>query len=73
MTNISNFEGLVSLVIVFIASCVHLRRVKAISPYILMHTSGPLSIFRKGAIIGDRLKNHVSTIALGLALYILFR
>lgn len=73
MTNISNLEGLFSVIIVFIISCVHLSRVKALNPYIMTQKSGALSVFYKGAILGTRLKNYVCLIAIILSLYILFR
>ena len=44
MTNISNLEGLFSVIIVFIISCVHLSRVKALNPYIMTQKSGALSV-----------------------------
>ncbi len=73
MTNISSFEGLLSVIIVFIISCVHLSRVKALNPYIMTQKFGALSIFHKGAILGTRLKKYVCIIAIILSLYILFR
>ena len=52
MTNASNFEGLLSLVLIFIASCVHINRVKALKPILSTEFKnyGPLSIFHKASV-----------------------
>lgn len=75
MTNASNFEGLLSLVLIFVASCVHVYRVKALKPILSTDFKqyGPLSIFHKASVVGIRLKWPISILCAALAIYILVR
>ncbi len=73
-TNISTLEGLSSLVLVFICSCVFLRRVRALKSIALQWKPfGPLSIFHKASVIGQRLSSFVATLCVILAIYVLVR
>ena len=57
MTNASSFEGMLSCVLIFIISCVHLRRIRALKPLVLSTKQfGPLSIIYKASVFGVRLK-----------------
>ena len=75
MTNVSTFEGLLSCVLIFICSCVHLRRVKALKPVInnALKQFGPLSIFHKASVIGIRLQVPIGVLCISLAVYIILR
>ena len=74
MTNVSTFEGLLSVVLVFICSCVHIRRLRALKFITLTWNHyGPLSIFHKASVIGLRLSIVVGAACFALALYILIR
>lgn len=75
MTNVSTPEGLISCVLVFICSCAHIRRIRALKPIInsAVKQFGPLSIFHKASVIGMRLQIPVGIICVTLALYILIR
>lgn len=74
MTNVSTFEGLLSVVLVFICSCVHIRRVRALKFITLTWNHyGPLSIFHKASVIGLRLSVVVALLCFSLAIYILVR
>lgn len=72
MTNVSSFEGLATVVLVFICSCAHVRRVKALRPLTTLTLTGPLSLFHKASVIGLRLKEAVGCICIFLGFYILF-
>jgi hypothetical protein len=75
MTNASNLEGLVVIVLVFIATCVHINRIKRLKQ--IFSTSfkrlGPLSIFHKASVIGIRLMYPISFLSMMLAIYIVVR
>lgn len=75
MTNISSFEGLLSCVLIFICSCTHIRRVRALKP--MVHSAlkqyGPLSIFHKASVIGVRLQVPIALCCIAVAIYILLR
>jgi hypothetical protein len=75
MTNLSSFEGLLSCVLIFICSCTHIRRVRALKPMInsALKQFGPLSIFHKASVIGIRLQVQIALLALIIAIYILLR
>ena len=75
MTNASNFEGLMALVFIIIASCVHVYRVKALKPILAtaFKRYGPLSIFHKASVVGIRLKWPISFLCMILSFYILIR
>ena len=75
MTNVSTFEGLLSCVLIFVCSCAHLRRVRALKPVInsALKQFGPLSIFHKASVIGIRLQVPISLSCIALAIYILIR
>ena len=75
MTNVSQIDGLISCVLVFICSCAHIRRIKALKPIIntAVKQFGPFSIFHKASVIGMRLQVPVAIVCLSLALYILAR
>lgn len=75
MTNVSTFEGLLSCVLVFICTCAHIRRVRALKSVInsALKQFGPLSIFHKASVIGLRLQFQISFCCIVLAIYILVR
>lgn len=75
MTNATNIEGLISIVLIFVASCVHVNRVKALKPILStdLKLMGPLSIFHKASVVGIRLKWPISIFCAILAFYILIR
>ena len=75
MTNVSTFEGLLSCVLIFICSCAHLRRVKALKPLInnAVKQFGPLSIFHKASVIGLRLQVPIGILCITVAIYIIVR
>ena len=73
MTNVGSFEGLATLVLIFIVTCVLLRRVRALRPLTEeWKTSGPLSLLHKASVIGLRLKPAVAGLCFSLGSYILF-
>jgi len=69
MTNVGSFEGLASLGLVFITTCVLLRRVRALQSLTEFHH---WSITRKASAIGLRLKPAVALACFLLGSYILF-
>jgi hypothetical protein len=72
MTNISSPGGLLCCIILFICSCVHFRRVKALKHILEMaKDKGPLSIFQKAAVIGVRLQYQIGILSIILAIVIL--
>ena len=75
MTNVSTIEGLISCVLVFISTCVHIRRIRALKPIInsAVKQFGPLSIFHKASVIGMRLQIPIGIICVVLGLFILIR
>ena len=75
MTNVSTFEGLLSCVLIFICSCAHLRRVKALKPLInnAVKQFGPLSIFHKASVIGLRLQVPIGILCITVAIYVIVR
>ena len=74
MTNVTTLEGLLSVVLVFICSCVHIRRVRALKFMTLSWNHyGPLSILHKASVIGIRLSVGVAALCFSLAIYILLR
>jgi len=74
MTNVTTLEGLLSVVLIFICSCVHIRRVRALKFITLSWNQfGPLSIFHKASVIGIRLSPVVAVLCFALAVYILLR
>ena len=57
MTNAYSFEGLLACVLVFICSCVHIRRVRSLKHFIVDNKcNGFFSIFYKASVIGLRLQ-----------------
>jgi hypothetical protein len=74
MTNVTSLEGLMAVVLVFICSCVHIRRVRALKFITLSWNHyGPLSIFHKASVIGIRLSVSVASLCFALALYVVLR
>ena len=75
MTNVSTIEGLISCVLVFITTCVHIRRIRALKPIInsAVKQFGPLSIIHKASVIGIRLQIPVGIVCIILGLFILIR
>jgi hypothetical protein len=71
MTNVSSFEGLASVFLVALCTCVHLVRIKSLKPITDLWI-GPLSLFRKAAVLGLRLKVAIGALCLALAFFILF-
>ena len=72
MTNVSDFEGLLACVLIFICTCAHIKRIKVLRPLINWRQFGPLSIFSKAAVIGIRLQVQVGILCLILSFYMLF-
>ena len=74
MTNVSTLEGLLTVVLIFICSCVHIRRVRALKFITSTWTHyGPLSIFHKASVIGIRLSLVVALLCFGVALCVILR
>lgn len=73
MTNISNLDGLIAGLLVFVCSCVMLRRVKAMQTLFMRQQFGPLSVLHKASVIGTRLATPIACIAIALAVYIIWR
>ena len=73
MTNISNLDGLIAALLVFVCSCVMLRRVKAMQPLFMRQQFGPLSVLLKASVIGTRLATPIAFACFALALYILLQ
>ena len=75
MTNVADLEGFVACVLIFICSCAHIRRVRALKPFIksALKQFGPLSIFHKASVIGLRLQIPIGLACVIVALYILVR
>lgn len=72
MTSISTLYGLLSCIILFICSCVHFKRIKALKYFIeVSKEHGPFSIFQKAAIVGIRLQYQIGIISIILAILIL--
>lgn len=72
MTNLSNPEGLLACIVVFLCTCVHARRVKVLKPFLENVKDGPLGILHSAGIVGMRLQFQIFIFGLGLAAYILF-
>jgi hypothetical protein len=75
MTNATNFEGFFACVLIFICTCVHLRRVKSLKQIINSYFKqfGPLSIFHKSSVLGIRLQIPIAIICITLSIYIIIR
>ena len=74
MTSITSPYGLLSCILLFICSCVHFKRVKALKHFLeISKDKGPLSIFQKAAIVGIRLQYQIGIIAIILAIVILLK
>jgi hypothetical protein len=70
MTSVSSLEGLSAAFLVFLCTCAHVRRVKALRPLTALWV-GPFSLFHKASVIGLRLKEAVGAVCIALGLYIL--
>jgi hypothetical protein len=74
MTNISSVGGLLCCILLFICSCVHIRRVKALKHMlVLAKESGPFSIFHKASVVGIRLQVQLGISCIILAIFILLK
>jgi hypothetical protein len=74
MTNISSPGGFLCCLILFVCSCVHFRRVKALKHILeIAKDKGPLSIFQKAAVIGVRFQYQIGFFAIVLAIVILVK
>ena len=73
MTNISNLDGLIAGLLVFICSCVMLRRLKAMQSLFMRQQFGPLSVLHKASVIGTRLATPIALACFSLAIYIILQ
>ena len=71
MTNVSNLEGLLACVLIFVCTCAHIKRIKALKSIINWKQFGILSIFHKASVVGIRLNVQIGIACLILAIYML--
>jgi hypothetical protein len=73
MTNASDFEGFLALALVFVCTCVHLRRVPALRGFFLSSPSVVSSLLRKTSTIGVKFQVHVALLCALMAVLILIK
>jgi hypothetical protein len=71
MVTLSSPQGVCSFVVLFICSCAYLRRVPRLTALVDQNRSGPLGIFYKAAIVGQRLPTIMAAACLILAVRLL--
>ena len=75
MTNASDFEGLLSVVIVAICTCVHIRRAHALREWFL--SGGPHAFVTRGikktSVIALKLQTPIAIICLALSVIVLIK
>lgn len=73
MTNAYSVEGFLAAILIFLCTCTHIRRVKAIKPYVLAHPVGFWGIVYKASVIGIRLQKPIAGMCVLLAGYLLWK
>ena len=72
MVTLSSFHGVSSFVVLFICSCAYVHRNPRLMAIFDQQTTGPIGIFHKAAIVGQRLPNVMTIACIALALGLLF-
>lgn len=73
MTNAYSAEGFLAVILIFLCTCTHIRRVKAIKPLVLAHPVGFWGIVYKASVIGIRLQMPIAVTSVLLAVYLLWK
>lgn len=74
MTNTSDFEGFLALVLVFICTCVHLRRVPALKEFFLSSRDSVVSnMLRKTSVLGIKFQVPITLSCIVVAILVLIK
>lgn len=73
MTNAYTADGFLAVILLFICTCTHIRRVKALQPLVLEHQVGFWGIVYKASVIGIKLQIPVALLSIALAGFLLWK